>query len=510
MIKQRKLGEGAYGKVYKTLYQDTNDCVAIKRNFKDIGITGISCIRELNMLTLVKSHPLVTNLLDVSYEEPFPMSPIPKKTSKNKNDANDSNTANDEIYFIMEYIPHCGTSFFHNKDLCTAKVGKILSCQLLLAVEYIHGLQITHRDIKPANILITFDKYNDPILKLADFGLSQILSETSPSTPGVVTYLYRAPEICAKYKHYSQTIDIWSVGCVIFEIFGNSMFIKIRQDNDVIALEEIIKRHPKEITKEMVEKYTKKNIKINNSKKMGLLEQMKIPSSISNDLTKMELKNLDKLLNDLLEFDCNLRVRSTEGLKNEFFDEFKEYAETLRTKYPPVPKILPLVRIVRTKERKWMVDISIDIFNERPIWYKHKVLFQAMDLFDRFIESSEPKYDYENANRGRYLTKHETYLFFYCCLYFIYKYHVMLGTSYDWRSFVPDDLRSDSEKYIDFELQILEIIEYNIRPSLIEVADKYGKLSEKDIKKLFVEYCKIREWDDGSMRNLYRKLMGIE
>lgn len=86
----------------------------------------------------------------------------------------------------------------------------------------------------------------------------------------------------------------------------------------------------------------------------------------------------------------------------------------------------------------------------------------------------------------------------------------MLGTSYDWKSFVPDDLRYESEKYIEFELDILERIEYKIRPSLIEVADKYGKLSEKEIKKLFEKYCKVKEWNNGSMRTLYRELMDIK
>ena len=86
----------------------------------------------------------------------------------------------------------------------------------------------------------------------------------------------------------------------------------------------------------------------------------------------------------------------------------------------------------------------------------------------------------------------------------------MLGTSYNWRSFVPDDLRHESEKYIEFELDILERIEYKIRSSLIEVADKYGKLTERKIKTLFEEYCKVKEWNNGSMRTLYRKLMDIK
>jgi serine/threonine protein kinase len=72
-----------------------------------------------------------------------------------------------------------------------------------------------HRDIKPENILI--DSQN--ILKLADFGLSRTISfNNTVLTQPVVTLWYRAPELLLGCDQYSFSIDMWSVGCIFFEL----------------------------------------------------------------------------------------------------------------------------------------------------------------------------------------------------------------------------------------------------------------------------------------------------
>ena len=73
-----------------------------------------------------------------------------------------------------------------------------------------------HRDIKPSNILIGEDKRT---IKLADFGLAR--SFTLPLktfTHEVVTLWYRAPEIVLGQKVYSTAVDVWSVGCLFYEL----------------------------------------------------------------------------------------------------------------------------------------------------------------------------------------------------------------------------------------------------------------------------------------------------
>lgn len=90
--------------------------------------------------------------------------------------------------------------------------------QILKGIIYLHSKNVIHRDIKGANILIS-DK---GIVKLADFGLARIFypgNKTYQYTNRVVTLWYRAPELLLGARNYSETVDVWSLGCVFAEMF---------------------------------------------------------------------------------------------------------------------------------------------------------------------------------------------------------------------------------------------------------------------------------------------------
>ena len=85
--------------------------------------------------------------------------------------------------------------------------------QIANSINYIHSKNILHRDIKPENILLS-----DGMLKLGDFGISKELSSTIDFTnTGVGTPFYISPEIC-NGKKYNHKSDIWSFGCVLYEL----------------------------------------------------------------------------------------------------------------------------------------------------------------------------------------------------------------------------------------------------------------------------------------------------
>ncbi len=83
---------------------------------------------------------------------------------------------------------------------------------------------IFHRDIKPENILTSIGKRHgsgvDEELKLADFGSCRGIYSKQPYTEYISTRWYRAPECLLTDGHYGPEMDMWGVGCVMFEIIA--------------------------------------------------------------------------------------------------------------------------------------------------------------------------------------------------------------------------------------------------------------------------------------------------
>ena len=94
--------------------------------------------------------------------------------------------------------------------------------QILQALSYIHSCGIIHRDIKPENILVHKEK-NTIKIKIADFGLSKIVSPKQKLLQCCGTPAYFAPEILFQ-KGYQQQIDIWSAGVVFYGLLCNNKY----------------------------------------------------------------------------------------------------------------------------------------------------------------------------------------------------------------------------------------------------------------------------------------------
>ena len=91
--------------------------------------------------------------------------------------------------------------------------------QIIFGVEYLHTHQVCHRDLKPENILL--DEENN--VKLADFGLSNIMRDgiflySSCGSPN-----YAAPELINGKYYNGSSIDIWSCGVILYTLLTGAL-----------------------------------------------------------------------------------------------------------------------------------------------------------------------------------------------------------------------------------------------------------------------------------------------
>lgn len=192
--KQEKIGEGSYGVVYKALNRLTGQLVALKNIRHNAGEEGMpsTAIREISLLKELK-HPNIVRLHDVVMVD-------------------------SSIYLILEYLSMDLRQYINTLPANQLMDTNLLSSylfQVTSAILYCHRRRVMHRDLTPQNLLI--DQFGR--IKVADFGLGcyfQVPMRTL--THEVVTLWYRAPEILLGCPRYACPVDIWSIGCIFFEM----------------------------------------------------------------------------------------------------------------------------------------------------------------------------------------------------------------------------------------------------------------------------------------------------
>ena len=191
------LGVGTFGKVKIGTHQLTGHKVAIKvlnrQKIKSLDVVG-KIRREIQNLKLFR-HPHIIKLYQVM-------------------------STPTDIFMVMEHVG--GGELFeyiikHGK-LKESEARRFFQ-QIISGVDYCHRHMIVHRDLKPENLLL--DKYLN--VKIADFGLSNMMTDgeflrTSCGSPN-----YAAPEVISGKLYAGPEVDVWSCGVILYALLCGTL-----------------------------------------------------------------------------------------------------------------------------------------------------------------------------------------------------------------------------------------------------------------------------------------------
>lgn len=251
------IGAGAYGVVKKGVYDG-----------KDVAIKEL----RLDYQTLKEKFDEVVN--EIKFAQLAINERLPRfygitvfkhadgNNSNNTNNTNGNQPAN-KIGLIIEFVSGKALNEIYSELNEKTKLDVIK--QLLEALIFLHQKKLIHRDIKPQNIM--YDKEKNYV-RLVDFGVSKIAGGTYTYTSNAMgTAPYMAPEnfdvdiemeeTCDKPPiQISSKSDVWSVGCVISELFSGS--IPWGLTNNIAVENKLINKNkfpvPKNITNEHIKK----------------------------------------------------------------------------------------------------------------------------------------------------------------------------------------------------------------------------------------------------------------
>ena len=107
---------------------------------------------------------------------------------------------------------------------------------MLLGLQALHKKNVLHRDLKPANLLISTEN----VLQITDFGLAVMNPPpTKPMTREVITIWYRPPELLLGSNKYGTEVDMWSAGCILYEMITKNVLFRASMDSDIEELKTI-------------------------------------------------------------------------------------------------------------------------------------------------------------------------------------------------------------------------------------------------------------------------------
>ena len=194
-----QIGVGGMAHVYRADDLVLGRTVAIKmmRTDADVLATSSRARSEVGALAML-NHPSLVTLLDARIEPDRPR------------------------YLVMEFIEGETLAGRLRNGPLTAREIALVGSELAAGLAAVHEAGLLHRDVKPSNVLLGAASAPGVgfRVKLADFGLAQLIGAEPITTPGVVlgTAAYLSPEQ-VRGQGSSPASDVYALGLVLIEAF---------------------------------------------------------------------------------------------------------------------------------------------------------------------------------------------------------------------------------------------------------------------------------------------------
>ena len=293
----KKLGQGAYGIVWKAINRTSGATVALKKCFEAFrcNTDAQRTYREVMYLRALSDHENIVKIESVI------------------------NADNDRDLYIVfaDYMETDLNQVIRARILEEIHI-RFIVYQLLKALKYIHTAKILHRDIKPSNLLIDASCR----VKVCDFGLCRSIadddehpSESLLMTDYVATRWYRSPEVLMGSKKYTEGLDLWSVGCILGEMFRSRPLLS--GTSTMNQLEKIF---------ELTGNPTAKDVKSwQSSFATTILDNVQAKSQVKLGELCPELpKGAKHLMKSLIKLDPNKRGTAESALEHEYLADFHD------------------------------------------------------------------------------------------------------------------------------------------------------------------------------------------
>lgn len=235
---KEEIGGGSYGRALLARDKKTNQPIVVKEiSFKHLSQQEQAAAKEETHILALLNHPNI-----IAYYGSF--------------------LENDIFHIVMEYADGGDLSQKIQGAKEPFSEDQILKwfIQISFALLHIHEKKILHRDLKAQNVFLTAQG----MVKLGDFGIAKLLDHTTAfAKTSIGTPFYLSPEIC-EGKQYNAKSDIWSLGCVLYELCTLKKPFDSNCINGLII--KIISKNPEPIPncyskslKELVKKLLRKN-----------------------------------------------------------------------------------------------------------------------------------------------------------------------------------------------------------------------------------------------------------